>query len=170
MAVAGSSTPTIGPLQSGPLGTGLVTLSAGVLQANSPLTLGNALTLSATTANSPMTFSGSPITFSGATTLSGANVFNISNTTTLAGAIASGSGALTLEGSGTLQLTAAAAYTGATTVLGGSLVLSNLGTALSSSGFFVDQGGTLTLDNTAINLPDAGISGVAGRVGGRRRA
>ena len=30
----------------------------------------------------------------------------------------------------------------------------------------MDQGGTLTLDNTAINLPDAGISGVAGRVGG----
>jgi fibronectin-binding autotransporter adhesin len=61
--------------------------------------------------------------------------------------VISGTGSLIRKGSGTLTLTAANTYSGGTTVNGGTLLLSGNGAATSSSGFAVQTGGVLKLDN-----------------------
>ena len=74
------------------------------------------------------------------------------NSTTSGGSFAgilqdNGAGILALSSSGAQELTAANSYSGATTVRGGTLTFSQGGTALNS-------GGTLLLDNTALNVAD----------------
>jgi autotransporter-associated beta strand protein len=172
-AGAGGTLGTAGTLAftgAGALGTGAVTLTAGVFQPTAPVTLSNLVSLGASGASAPVTLAGSNITFTGPTTISSTSVLNVNNnnTTVFAAPIAGAGTGLTLQGNGTLQLTAANTFTGAVTVLGGTLVLNNLGSLLNvstSSGITVDQGGTFTLDNTAINLPDIGLSNLLGRIG-----
>ena len=162
---SGSTSPSTGPLTSGPLGTGTITLTSGVLQPTTAVTLGNAVSINSTTAttsSSPATLSGGNITFTAPAALTANSLLNVNNTTTFAGPI-SGAFGLTQEGSGTLQLTAANTYAGATQVLGGTLLVNNLG-SLASTAITVDQSGTFTLDNTAINLPDIGLSNLSGRL------
>ena len=163
LSLSGSTTLSNGVLVSGPLGIGTVIFDNGVLNASAPLTLANQLTLNLNVGGQPLVTTGSPITFTGTTTTSGVDVLYVNNTTTFAGPIGS-SGGLTMSGTGNLVLTAANTYTGATNVTSGTLTLSGNGTALSSSGFTVNQGGTLTLDNTGTNLAE-GNGGSTGRIG-----
>ncbi len=152
--VSGDTTVAGGTLSVGsaaPLGTGTLWLSGGTVQPtaagltfSNPVQLGGTPTLGGTVANAA-TFSG-PVTLASATTLS------VTNGTTITGVIGGGPTAgLTLAG-GTLNLQAANTYTGTTTIGGGNLVLNGAGGALTAtSGIVINQGGTLTLDNTGTN-------------------
>src|SRR5207244_5057420 len=75
----------------------------------------------------------------------------------LSGAIGGGIvSTLTVAGPGTLQVTGASTYTGATVVSGGTLTVGGAaGSLASTSNITVNQGSTLTLDNTAGNASRA---------------
>ncbi len=120
------------------LGTGLITMAGGTLQDN-----GGGLTIS----NPILLGTGTNTIFatSGNFTLSG----NIGGSGTLAKGLATLAGVLPSNSAGTLVLTSPETYTGATTVNQGSLVLAGNGTAIQSSGFTVNVGATLQLDNTS---------------------
>ena len=154
LGIAGSSTGT-GPLASGPLGTGALILVNGILQVDGDLTIGNIVTIGANVANAPLIIDGGHLTFTSPVSLTAASTLSVNNTTTFAGVISGPSTAtLTQQGTGTLEFTNANTYAGATVILSGTLSMTNQGTALFSSGFTVNQGGTLTLDNSVINIAE----------------
>ena len=85
-----------------------------------------------------------------ATTFTYANIFGgLANS---AGGAVSTTANLIQSGPGNLVLTGGNDYNGTTTISNGTLTLSGGGTATSSLNFVVDQGGTLTLDNTGTNV------------------
>ena len=61
---------------------------------------------------------------------------------------------LAKSGAGTWTLSGVNTYTGVTTVNSGMLILSGSGTAILSTGFTINSGGTLRLDNTSANNPN----------------
>ena len=108
--------------------------------------------LSSTTLNATQTWQGNIVVNPGAT-------IGVSNGGTLIlPGIVSGSGDLTKVGTNTLILLANNTYTGNTVIDAGTLTLQAAGNALNSSGFVVNPGATLTLDNngngnsTSVNL------------------
>src|SRR5439155_11137925 len=118
----------------GVLGTGTLTLTAGVLQAGGTpaLLIANAVALNGT--NTPVAFTGSAITLTGAVTQSNAPLLLATNTTTFAGGITGNvpltlsgtpvpAGSATLSNTGTLLLTGADSSTSTVTVNGGTLAL-----------------------------------------------
>lgn len=112
--------------------TGATTISAGTLAVGSGGTTGAF---------------GSGLVTNNATLL-----LNRSNAVTIANGI-EGTGVLIKAGSGTTSLTAVNTYTGETQVNQGGLTLSGSGTATDSA-FTINQGGTLTLDNSGTNVND----------------
>jgi fibronectin-binding autotransporter adhesin len=138
-----STTGSAGAVTAGPLGTGTLTVNGGVLL-TSTVTLANAIAL-----NANLIYAGG----SGADTLSGV----ISNGLT-------GSGGITNQSRGsTLSLTNADTYTGPTFVRNEPIPITNAapavgtisfsgatGSALSSSSFTAQGGGTILLDSSGI--------------------
>ena len=162
-AVIGSSVGTLAVGTNTALGTGTLTLTAGVLQANTAVTLANAVALNSN--NTPVAFTGSAITFTGAVTQSNAPLLLVrrSDHTTFAGGV-SGNVSLTLSNiplpfvggtltnTGNLILTSADSSSSTVVINGGTLTLSGANGAFTSlSGITLNTGGTLTLDNTGVN-------------------
>src|SRR5207247_3487373 len=141
---------TLVPVAPGALGTGVLTLTAGVLQANTALTITNAIALNSN--NAPVAFSGSAITFTGAVTQTNAPLLLATNTTTFAGILSGNvpltlsstpvpAGNATLRNTGTIAFTAADSSTSTVTINGGTLVLGGAGGALSAiTGITVNTG------------------------------
>ncbi len=141
------------------LGTGAITLTAGVLQANAPFTQ---LGTGAVTITGPVAFTGSAITLNGAVTQNAATLL-LNNLTTLNGAVTAGANALTLSstplptvngfltGTGNLVLTNTDNTTSTITVNAGSLTLNGNGNLSAITGVTVNTGGTVSLDNTVVN-------------------
>lgn len=124
-----------------------------------PFSWSSANTLTLTAANN--------IGINGAITTGAAGsalILNATGNVTQTAAIG-GSGGLTQQGAGTTTLTQVNTYGGATAVNAGSLIFNGSGSAASSSGFTVNEGATLTLDNTATNVIDR-ISGPLTLAGG----
>ena len=163
LVVTGSNTS-----DAGPLGIGQITLTSGVLEASGPLSLSNILSVNPIGTGSPLTFSGSTISFTGPITISGtssssaSNVLDVTNTTTFAGVIQAGSNSITQSGPGTLAITSASSsYTGTVNLTAGNFSLSGDGT-IGSTSITVNNGSTLTLDDTGTDLPEQ--SGSTGRL------
>jgi filamentous hemagglutinin family protein len=124
-------------------GTGL-----GNINIVDPIAWASANSLTLTAANN--------ININGAITTGAAGsalILNATGAVTQSAAI-SGAGGLTQQGSGTTTLSLANTYSGATAVNAGLLMLSGNGTAINSSGFTVNQGSRLTLDNSGTNVTD----------------
>ena len=138
-----------------------------MLQPNTnPITVSNPLAINASGVSLPVTFSGGNITLTG--TISNTTTpitLDVNNTTSLAGVIQASANGITMAGSGNLQITASSpTYTGAVVVNSGDLTLSGNG-SIGSLSYTVNQGGTLTVDDTGTNLFDTGTAGVAGVLG-----
>ena len=134
------------------LGTGTLTLTAGTLQVGGAFAIPNAVTLN----GGLVVFGGSnAITFNGAATLANATttVLQANTVTTFNGVIGSGNLAY-LGGSSTLTLAGTSTYTGSTIVSAGNLVLAGNSALTGTTNVTLNQGGTLTLDNTGTNLAD----------------
>jgi autotransporter-associated beta strand protein len=148
--VAGNSTVvSAGAIQSGPFGTGLLTLGNNTtLDDNgSAITLANAVSLSGTvtfgsTGAGSLTFDGTTLTVPSLVTLTGNTTLIVNNTTTIADGM-TGNFSLTKLGSGTLNLTGTSTSTAGTSVTSGAISVAN-GNSLGS--------GLISLANgTAIN-------------------
>ena len=99
-------------------------------------------------------YTSAPIVTIAAPTGTATSTLNVNNTTTFAGPV-TGTVALTEEGTGTLLLTTAnPGLTGVITVNSGTLSLNGDG-SVGSTNLVVNQGGTLTLDDTGTNCPRA---------------
>ena len=165
LTVGSSSTVSNGVLVNGPAGLGTLTLNGGTIQATgASQSLANSVTLNATVGG--VTFAGNNLTFTGLATLTANSNLVVSNTTTFANTITSSNFTntvtygnvpfpayfgLTESGTGNLVLAAVNDYNGNTVVSGGTLTLSGAGALVSSGNVIVNQGGTLTLDNTGTN-------------------
>lgn len=117
------------------IGTGLLTISAGIIDNTS----GSALTLSTNNAqnwNADFTFTGSNSLNlgTGAVTLSANRAITVSANTLTVGGTISGSFNLSKTGAGTLSLTGSNTYTGTTTITLGTLSVSSVANASSASG------------------------------------
>lgn len=162
----GNTTISAGTLQLGsagdatntPLGTatGGTTVSGGALDLNG-FTLGTAeaLSLSGTGIRSSgaltNTNTGVAATWSGAVSLASSASIGGSGNILLTGAV-SGSSALTKVGPNTLTLQGANTNSSTVTIVGGGLTLSGANGALgSATGYTLNPGGTLTLDNSTNN-------------------
>ncbi len=122
-------------------GTGL-----GNINIVDPFSWTSANTLTLTAANN--------ITINGAITTGAAGsalILNAVGNVTQTAAIG-GSGGLTQQGAGTVTLNQANTYSGATAVNAGALTFDGSGSAVNSSGFTVNEGATLTLDNSLTNV------------------
>ena len=103
--------------------------------------------------------------------LTGGNRFDVAagGTLSVGSVIGDGGSAGSLTqttGAGSLVLQGANTFTGAVTVNAGSLILSGGGTATTVSGFTVNQGGILTLDNSSSNANRIGDSTAVTLAGG----
>ena len=135
------------------LGTGIVPLTSGNIQATASLTIPNALVISA---NANIGFTGSQnLTFTSATTTTtaaGINTFTNTNSGTVTFASVIGVGATTTNfaGTGTTILTAINTLAGTVNVNGGILSLAGANGSLLATIYSIGTGGTLQLDNTAV--------------------
>nr|WP_050781049.1 autotransporter-associated beta strand repeat-containing protein [Bradyrhizobium sp. ORS 278] len=105
---------------------------------------------------------------SGAASLANSGMLTLNtaagSSSTYSGAI-SGSGSLVYNGPGTLTLSGTNSYTGATTINAGTLGFTH--DQASTTGVTVASGATLSLsNNAAVSNPTAGVTTVAGTVGG----
>ena len=113
-------------IQSGPLGTGTLTLAGGKLFENgTAVTIANSVMVNGSTTMSgdtgSFTFDGTGLSTPATFQINNGSLLNITNTTTIADNITGGTG-LTKAGTGTLILGGAAkSYSGPTNVLGGTL-------------------------------------------------
>ena len=123
-----SSSAVVGnAIQSGPLGTGTLTLAGGKLTENGGnVTIANSVVANGSTTLSgdtgSFTFDGTGLTSPSTFQINNGSLLNVTNTTTIADNI-TGSTGLTKTGAGTLILsgTATKTYSGQTNVLGGTL-------------------------------------------------
>lgn len=137
-AAGGGRTVTLG-------GGGALTWGSGSFVGNN-----NSLLFGSNSSDNNVTFTNS-IALGAAGTRTIRTILGTSNTVasgTLSGVI-SGSADLAVTGTGRLDLTADNTHTGAVMVAGSELRLSGAGDLAQASGFTVQQGGRLTLDNTA---------------------
>lgn len=113
---------------------------------------GNKLLFGSTSANNTVTLANNLALGS-----SGARTINVTAGATsgiangILSGVVSGSAGLTVTGNGRLDLTAANTYTGATTLIGSEVRLGGASGSLASPSITVQQGGSLTLDNSAGN-------------------
>ena len=148
---AGTTTISAGILSLGnnsALGTSILTINGGSIDATATRAITNALSL-----GNNFTFVGTNTLTqgTGAVTLTATPVITTSaSTLTLGGNIAGGTFGITKAGAGTLTLTAAnLLYTGTTTINAGTLALSGAAGAIAASTTINLNGGTLTLTNTS---------------------
>ncbi len=127
-----------------PSGTGIGNIT--IVDPFSWAGVGNSLTL---TAANNILINGAITTGTVASSL----ILNAAGSVTQTAAIG-GAGNLVQQGAGTVNLSQANTYSGATTVNAGGITLSGAGTALNSTGFTVNYGANLTLDNTTTNNTD----------------
>ncbi|MCX7185434.1 MAG: autotransporter-associated beta strand repeat-containing protein [Nitrosospira sp.] len=126
------------------IGGGIARDGSGAVTVNGNITLNNkALNISGAT------FSQTSGTINAGNAAGGLTTIDITGVGNQTGGVISGTGGLTKQGSGTLTLNSANTYSGATTIDAGTLMFSGAsGAAASSSGFTVNGGGRLTLDNS----------------------
>jgi autotransporter-associated beta strand protein len=143
------------------LGTGTLTLNAGIMQSSGNFTVANTYTL-----GGAATIGGNNnITLSGPGTLGAGNTMTVANsaTTTLSGILGGAGNILEAAGSGKLVLAGSNTYTGSTTVTSGLLTVSNnsaLGTStLTLNGGSIQSSTSVTLANAFLV---SGSSTVAG--------
>jgi fibronectin-binding autotransporter adhesin len=146
--------------------TGTTTIEEGTLRVTAENNLG--------AAGNDVTFNGGTLNVGGSFTAnsgkvftvnSGGGAFDVDSSITLTLGTASqltGSGAMTKLGSGILSITAAqSTYTGSVTVNEGTLSVNGAGRLAGATAFTLAAGGTLKLDNSAVNGTDR-ISNTAG--------
>jgi hypothetical protein len=168
LQIAASSTGGPGSVTSGPLGTGTLTINGGVLVTNPALTFSNTVNVgtvftiaNSITANANVTYAG----FSGSTSNGTTGTIQ---PFTLSGVISGAGGVVNRSRGGLLALTNADTYTGATLATNEPTPLVNTnplvgtisftgasGSALNSSSFTAQAGGTILLDNSGVG---AGIA------------
>ena len=141
------------------LGTGLLTISGGVLDNTS----GGAITLSSNNAQSWMadfTFVGSNNLDlgTGAVALSANRMVTVNAGTLTVGGTITGSYGLTKAGLGTLELNGANTFNGKTSVNGGTLLLGN-NSALQNSAYNTNSVGTLVMGAAATEPVLGGVTG-----------
>lgn len=165
-AATGEGTLVLGT--AGSVGSGTLTLTAGVLLNGvaGGTTLGNAVSLNGSAA--PVVFAGTPLTFTGTVTPSSNPLLLLANTTTFAGTV-NGNVAVTRSATpvvasqpngttvtylptGSPTLTGTNTSTTSITVTGGTLALAGAGALGAITALTVNTGGTLTLDNTGTNV------------------
>lgn len=132
--ILGFGSSSTGAITSGPVGTGTLTVNAGVLRASG----------GARTVNNPSTINGDFIVDGSNALILGGNmnlgtanrtiVVTNSALTTFGGVVSGAGGAITKEGTGTLQVTGANTYTGGTTVNAGTLLVNNTTSSGTGSG------------------------------------
>ena len=170
LIVGASSIVAGGTLTSGPLGIGTVTFEQGKLLASpSAVTLANSIQFTAPTTNPGGSFvdfeggaANNAITFtdsaSATATLLGTAELIVNTPTSFNEVLGSGAGTANLvlfSGSSTLTLSRSDTYFGNTVVNGGTLLINGAaGSLVNTNAIIINTGGTLTLDNTAANLPD----------------
>jgi fibronectin-binding autotransporter adhesin len=143
------------------LGTGILTLNGGTLQADAAVNLANNYSV----AGSATVGGSNSVTFSGSGTLTTGNTLTVTNTaTTSFTGMVMGSGNLTeAAGAGTLLLTAANSFTGTTTLTGGTLILGDSG-ALGAG--VLDLDGGMIQFSSDLTLPNAFTVSNSSMVGG----
>jgi autotransporter-associated beta strand protein len=145
---------TLGLGNAGALGTGALTLTSGILRADTvPVSIANAVTFIGA-----VTIGGSlNLTFTGAATLTINITLAVTNTgvTTFAGPVGESGGAhkLTKSGNGQLVLSAANTYSGGTVLSAGTLTAGNNGAL--GTGTLTPSAGTITATGGPISLANA---------------
>ncbi len=163
LSAAGSAANVLGTLavnNSGAIGGGALSLNTGVFQANTAVTLPNAVTVGAATV---VAFTGSNITFNGAVAQTAAPLWLLNTTVTLAGGVGTNAvltlsgtpvitGTTTLLPTGNLILDSADSSTSAINIVGGTLTLAGNAARLTSASAItitINPGGTLALQPTS---------------------
>ena len=142
-------------------GTGQVTWGSGsFIGASSTLIFG------ATSADSTVTLANDLALGSGSRTIKTVQGNAAGVASGALSGVVSGAAGLSVTGNGRLDLTAANTNTGTLAVIGSEVRLGGSGAMASATGYTIQQGGTLTLDNTSANNTDRVSSSAVSLAGG----